>query len=251
MSTRRHELDGGVDEADLRPAVAALAAEDEVRDHRDVVVPRDRRRAGHARGAGADERALERHAGGDDVQEAPDREAGREGECSESRSSSRASIGAFRAEVDPLPVSGSDPSGRTRSRRPCTACRGCRRRGRSPRPSASRRGSGRASRSGSGPRRRSATRPPSRGRACARRRRSGAGTGRGRPLLPRQRPAGTRARGGARGRRRSRSPARIGLGRELGGEERLVDAVPRERVDEAGRVAEQRGAPLRESRARV
>ena len=123
------------------------------------------------------------------------------------RSSSPASIGAFRAEVDPLPFRGLTASKRTRSRRPCTACPGCRRRGRSPRPSASRRGGDHASRSGSGPRRRSATRPPSRGRACGRPRRSGAGTGRARPSLPRRRPAGTRAHGGARGRRPSRSPA--------------------------------------------
>ena len=39
--------------------------------------------------------------------------------------------------------------------------------------------------------------------------------------------------------------------REPGGEERLVDAVPRERVDETGRVSQQRGAPFGESRARV
>ena len=69
------ELDGRVDDADLRSAAPAAAAEREIGEDRDVLVPGELVPAAHAGGAGRDDRALQRDAGGDDVQETADREA--------------------------------------------------------------------------------------------------------------------------------------------------------------------------------
>ena len=59
-------------------AAPAASAQDEPGDDRHVLVPGELVPAAHAGRPGADDRALQRHARGDDVQEAPDREAGRE-----------------------------------------------------------------------------------------------------------------------------------------------------------------------------
>src|SRR5581483_7537292 len=55
-------------------------AEQRVAQHRDVVAPAARRGAGRASRARADDREAKRHARRDDVQEAPEREAGSEQE---------------------------------------------------------------------------------------------------------------------------------------------------------------------------
>ena len=75
---RRRRLDERVPPRDRRPAVAAAPAQEREREQRDVVVPRERSPARHAGRAGADDRAPQRDPRGDDVQEAPEREAGQE-----------------------------------------------------------------------------------------------------------------------------------------------------------------------------
>ena len=76
----RDELDRRVERRDARVAVPAPPAQEEVRDDRDVVAPRDLDRARPARGRRAEDRAARGHARDDDVQEAPDRQRGREDE---------------------------------------------------------------------------------------------------------------------------------------------------------------------------
>ena len=80
---RSDELDRRVHPPDLRGAVPALPAQHEPRDERHVVVPADPVAARHARGRRPHDRATERHARRDDVQEASEREAGCEGDDSE------------------------------------------------------------------------------------------------------------------------------------------------------------------------
>src|SRR6185503_7059310 len=74
---RRRDLDCGVAGAERRAAGTTAAAQQEVRDDGDVVVPRDLGRAGSAGRAWADERAPFRQPRGNDVQEAPKGESGR------------------------------------------------------------------------------------------------------------------------------------------------------------------------------
>ena len=78
-----HELDRRVAQRDPRRAVAAAAAQERVRDERDVVARGDLGVAAHAGRGGLYDRAAKRHAGGDDVQEAPEREPGSESDSGE------------------------------------------------------------------------------------------------------------------------------------------------------------------------
>ena len=77
------ELDERIAEGNPRAARAAAAAQQGVREQREVVVPRDVRFAAHASGARVDDRTAQRDARGDNVEEAPEREAGHEEEGGE------------------------------------------------------------------------------------------------------------------------------------------------------------------------
>jgi hypothetical protein len=75
---RGDELDGRIDEWDPNLAVPAASTERSIGQQRHVVVPRDLLLAGHARRRRPNDRTPQRDAGGDDVQEAPKRQSGRE-----------------------------------------------------------------------------------------------------------------------------------------------------------------------------
>ena len=75
---RSDQLDGRIDERDAGPAIPAAATQHEVRDQRDVVQGPDLMAARHAGRGRTDDGAAERHACRDDVQEAAERESGRE-----------------------------------------------------------------------------------------------------------------------------------------------------------------------------
>ena len=80
---RGRQLDGRVAGGDARGAVAAAPAQERVRQQRDVVAGRDLGPAAHAGRGRPDDRAPQRDARGDDVEEAPEREPGSEGDCGE------------------------------------------------------------------------------------------------------------------------------------------------------------------------
>src|SRR6266404_4561638 len=69
------ELDGRIEKRDSCLTVAAAAAEQEIREEWNVVVPGDLPVARHAGRGWPDDRPPQRHSRGDDVQKAPEREA--------------------------------------------------------------------------------------------------------------------------------------------------------------------------------
>ena len=81
---RRRRARRRVAHRDRRAARAAAAAQERPREQRDVVAPGGSGSAAHAGRRRVHDRAPQRHARGDDVQEAADREAGREEDGGES-----------------------------------------------------------------------------------------------------------------------------------------------------------------------